>query len=387
MIKLYTFLCIALLTSSLLAQAPQKMSYQAVIRNESNALVPNSSIGVQVSILSGSATGTSVYTERHFPTTNANGLVTIEIGSGLLISGSFATINWSIATYFIKTEIDLNGGANYTITATSQMLSVPYALHAKTAESITGSITETDPVWNAASSNYYSKTNMQTSGASLLHYGNITNRPTTLSGYGITDAVNITTDQTISGIKTFSSLPIFNNGLKFSDNTTLTTGNVGKWTFDGTNNTTQYSVTIPQGGIQIGKVLEIWDYDPNSHILQFEKVGGPFIYGRYLNGSYGNLVIQGMCSPYAGNIHFVTGSSITSDNNPPTERMLIMRNGNVGIGSFDYPVLPSTKLEVRGNVYVNDPTSGIILKSPNGLCWRVTVDNTGNLSRTQITCP
>jgi hypothetical protein len=103
---------LVVLTTSVFAIVPQKMSYQAVVRNSSNALVVNSNIGMQVSILQNSATGTSVYVERQFPTTNANGLVTIEIGSGTLISGSFSTIDWSTGIYFIKTETDLNGGAN-----------------------------------------------------------------------------------------------------------------------------------------------------------------------------------------------------------------------------------------------------------------------------------
>ncbi|MGB0522338.1 MAG: hypothetical protein ACPGJS_05230 [Flammeovirgaceae bacterium] len=59
-------------------------------------------------------------------------------------------------------------------------------------------------------------------------------------------------------------------------------------------------------------------------------------------------------------------------------------NGNVGIGTDD----PKAKLEVAdGDVYVTDPTKGIILKSPNGTCFRVTIDDTGNFVRTQISCP
>jgi hypothetical protein len=130
-----------LISTLVLAQSPEKMNYQAVIRNSSNALVTNTSVGMQISILQGSTSGTSVYTERHFPTTNANGLVSVEIGTGTLVSGSFATIKWANGSYFIKSETDLNGGANYTITGTSQLLSVPYALHAKTAETVGTTVT------------------------------------------------------------------------------------------------------------------------------------------------------------------------------------------------------------------------------------------------------
>jgi uncharacterized protein (TIGR02145 family) len=108
-------------------QAPSKMSYQAVIRNSSNTLVSNQPVGMRISILQGSASGTAVYVETQTPTTSDNGLVSIEIGGGTVVSGTFATINWANGPYFIKTETDANGGSNYSITGTSQLLSVPYA--------------------------------------------------------------------------------------------------------------------------------------------------------------------------------------------------------------------------------------------------------------------
>ena len=137
------------------AQAPQKMSYQAVIRNASNALVTSTAVGMQITILQNT---TPVYTETQTPTTNANGLVSIEIGG---VSG-FSTIDWSAGPYFIKTETDPTGGTTYSITGTSQLLSVPYALHAKTAESITGIVTETDPIFVAWDKDYSDLTNTPT---------------------------------------------------------------------------------------------------------------------------------------------------------------------------------------------------------------------------------
>jgi len=113
------------------AQSPEKMSYQAVVRNSTDNLVPSQLIGMQISILQDSASGTMVYSETQTPTTNANGLVSIEIGGGI----GFDTINWGSGPYFLKTEIDLTGGTNYTITGTSQLLSVPFALFAKTSGS------------------------------------------------------------------------------------------------------------------------------------------------------------------------------------------------------------------------------------------------------------
>ncbi len=148
--KLTTFLSLLLIAVLVTAQVPHRMSYQSVIRDTDNNLVVNQEIGMQISILQGAADGTAVYVERHFPSTNANGLVSLEIGGGTEISGSFEEIDWGTDMYFIKTETDLQGGASYTIAGVSQVLSVPYALHAKTAETATEGLEETDPVFMAS---------------------------------------------------------------------------------------------------------------------------------------------------------------------------------------------------------------------------------------------
>ena len=147
--RLYTLLIAILLTNMVWAQAPEKMSYQAVIRGTDNILYTNQDVGMQIGILQGSASGDLLYLENHTPTTNKNGLISIEIGAGSSVSGSFADIDWSKGPYFILTMTDPTGGTNYSITGTSQLLSVPYALHAQTAENITGEITvtETDPLF------------------------------------------------------------------------------------------------------------------------------------------------------------------------------------------------------------------------------------------------
>lgn len=129
-------LCVAILMNlAMLAQAPNKMSYQAVIRNNSNVLVTNQTVGMRISILQGSANGTAIYVETQTPSTNSNGLISVEIGGGTIVSGIFSTIDWANGPFFIKTETDPLGGTNYNITGTSQFLSVPYALYAETAGS------------------------------------------------------------------------------------------------------------------------------------------------------------------------------------------------------------------------------------------------------------
>ena len=124
-----------LFTTSLFSQLPQKISYQAVIRDNINQLVISTKLGMQISILKGNANGTPVYVETQSPMTNNYGMISLEIGEGLIQTGTFSSIDWGGDQYFIKTEIDFNGGVNYSISGTSQMLSVPYALYAKTSGS------------------------------------------------------------------------------------------------------------------------------------------------------------------------------------------------------------------------------------------------------------
>ena len=132
---IFAIIAAVLITAGAFAQAPEKMSYQAVVRDADNALVINQAVGMQISILQA---GTAVYVETQTPTTNANGMISLEIGAGTIVSGDFTTIDWANGAYFIKTEIDPTSGTTYTITGTSQLISVPYALHANTAETAGG---------------------------------------------------------------------------------------------------------------------------------------------------------------------------------------------------------------------------------------------------------
>ena len=132
--KIYTLVSAVLLSISLWAQAPQKMSYQSVIRGANNTLVIEKTVGVRISILQGNETGSSVYSELHTPTTNSNGLASLSIGGGKNTTGDFAKIDWSKGPYFVKTETDVAGGTNYQLTAVSELMSVPYALYAANSQ-------------------------------------------------------------------------------------------------------------------------------------------------------------------------------------------------------------------------------------------------------------
>lgn len=127
------FLFITALTMHAQESVPLKMSYQAVVRDGTNNLLANKTIGMRISIIRGSANGSLVYSETHLPITNSNGLVSIIIGDGHSTTGAVAMIDWSQGPFFVKTEIDITGGSNYSIASTTQLLSVPFALYAEKA--------------------------------------------------------------------------------------------------------------------------------------------------------------------------------------------------------------------------------------------------------------
>jgi uncharacterized protein (TIGR02145 family) len=134
--------------SCLFSQLPQKMSYQAVIRNNADILVTNTQVGMRVSILQSSADGTVVYSEIQSPVTNMNGMVSIEIGG----EAGFSAIDWLAGPYFIKTEIAIKAPlTNYTINGTSEILSVPYAKVAHTAFTFDKLISRETTVCNESS--------------------------------------------------------------------------------------------------------------------------------------------------------------------------------------------------------------------------------------------
>lgn len=270
------------------------MSYQAVIRNTENNLVTSSLVGMQVSIIQGSSSGNVVYAETHTPTSNANGLISVEIGDGASISGVFSAIEWENGPYFIKTETDPSGGTSYTITGISQLLSVPYALHAKTAESIIGN---DNTLWETSNSDIY-----------------------------------------------------------YLD------GNVGI----GTNNPS------------------VLNYSHPTKVLSFKNpIGTTAIEMLGQRNSDGESI--GWFT-YLNDMNRLVDVVVTRENNGTSGSFRIRtNNGNGGINPNN--MVEQFTITNSGDVYLNDFTNGIIMKSMNGQCWKFTVDNLGNLSSNSIPCP
>lgn len=115
------------------AQVPNAISYQAVVRDNTGTVLPAQNVAFRISILKGSTSGTTVYSETHSATTNDFGLANLQIGLGTIVSGDFSTINWANDSYFVKIELDESGGTNYQLMGASQLMSVPYSQRANTS--------------------------------------------------------------------------------------------------------------------------------------------------------------------------------------------------------------------------------------------------------------
>jgi hypothetical protein len=125
-------LLLSTIASGVFAQAPQKMNYQGVARDNAGNVLANQNIGLRLSILSGSVSGTVEFQETQSATTNNFGLFNIQIGTGTVIS-STGEIGWGNASHYLKVEMDATGGSNYVEMGTSELVSVPYALYAEHA--------------------------------------------------------------------------------------------------------------------------------------------------------------------------------------------------------------------------------------------------------------
>jgi hypothetical protein len=266
----------ALTTTTIWAQSPEQISYQAIIRNNEGVLIQNENAGLKISMLKGSADGDAVYVETHLTTTNNNGLISLSIGLGEVVVGNFTSIDWENGPFFIKTETDPNGGSNYSIVGTTQLLSVPYALYSQKSDT----------------SNYSTNSKQMLTEIKRAYNSEVLNDH---DGFRIFNA-SVETDT----VDNFASLSFI------ARNTWLAKAAIS------------------------GVATDVDEMD----IVFQNEYDAP------------------------GDIH---------------ETFRIKAHG---------------RLEVKkGDVYIENMGSGIITKSPDGNCWRITVSNSGGLETSAITCP
>jgi hypothetical protein len=316
---------------TLFSQAPHSFRYQSVVRNSAGELLPDHQVGLKISILKDSPTGLLVFSETYSLITSAQGLINLSVGTGNPSAGTIENIDWGNGNYFLRIDVDITGGINYEFLGTSQLLSVPYALYAETSGNGGG---QSELYWER---NGYS-----------LYYnmGNVgigTDSP--LSLFNIIGYIERGTERNMIQIHNTSENALSYAGIKL------------------------------KAGYSEGHSV-IQDYSMTY------SASPAYDFAGFLNLSNSNRGVMIHANSATGVIKFYTGHN--ADAGAGYERFRIDGFGNVGIGTQ----APAAKLEiVDGDIYINDIDRGIIMKSPDGQCWRGTLDNSGTLQFNAVACP
>ncbi len=312
--KKCVFLFVAMVSAfGILAQAPNLFNFQSVARNSAGAVIPLQDVGLKVSIIDGSPSGTVEFTETHTAKTNLLGLFSLAIGGGTVAYGSFNNINWSTGSKYLKIELDPTGGANYLVSGTSQLLSVPYALFSGNSSSFWVPTSIKDGIY------YEKQIGIGTSSINKDINGVTGNLYPSLGWTGLHLKGALNALLTIEGKE--------RSRLHFASNRSM----------------------------------------PNSRNYTIE-----------VSNNFG-----------ANNSSYLNIACVNDDLSTKSRGIVLHENGNVGIGGMLYDVpTPKSKLHVTGgDVYIEDVSKGVIMKSPNGKCWRMTIDNSGQTINTPIACP
>ena len=291
-------------------------------------------MGIKISILQNSPTGLVVFSETYHLITNTLGLINLSVGTGVPLFGSIDAINWGVGTYYMRIDVDKDGGSNFEFLGTSQLLSVPYALYAETAGN-GGS--QSELYWNRNGNKlYYNNGNVGVGTDNPLNKLSIVSEEEEWPGRNL-----FTIRNTSTGPKSLAYLKIYTGSEEI--------------------------------GTALGHISKT--YTANASPVDIADYG-------ILASSGKGIIISATGSDLSpGVIKFFNGQT------PDTkfiETMRITQNGNVGIGTTS----PAAKLEIAdGDVYIKDINKGIIMTSPDGQCWRGTINNSGVLEFALVTCP
>jgi hypothetical protein len=358
------------------AQVPQGFSYQAIYRDAQGNAIGNQNVNVVLSILDSFSNGIAVYSETHNTLTNEFGLVVLSVGTGTPIIGNFANVNWSNNDKFLKVEFDGN------LTSTTQLLSVPYAMFAGNGSSwkdtsfvVDGNtfplvlsrkaaIVSTTPFING--------TDIGNGGMELwAPYPAIDFKNEFIRDADMRIAFDSTGVDRIS-ISTYKA----NNQWDLDQFVFTKEGAMG------------VGASNPKEDLEVIGNIRASTVGSNSDYVLIGGNDGAIILQRDNDGAYIDFTkdkadptgLAFRMQSINGGLRFIT---VTNGNNL-AERVSILNGGNFGIGTIN----PKSKFQVTdGDVYIESVNKGVIMKSPNGQCWRMTVSNTGQPIFNSITCP
>jgi hypothetical protein len=419
-ITFYLYVC---LTAH--AQVPQTFNYQGLARDNAGNALSNQNIMLKASILEESSTGIPLYSEMHNINTNAFGLFSLGIGSGSISTGNFSAIRWSTGNKFLKIEIDPTGGNNFTLSNTTQLLSVPYSLNAATVSNESQTLTLNGKNLSISQGNSVDLSPLLPNPyESWSKVGNncILDSLITNVGIGVSSpSAQFHTNGTLrfQGLNTDNNLEkvlvtdtsgnVFTRDFSSFENSQWTNVSGGISYIDGK---VGIGTSTPFVPLNIEGIFSGFDRNPielynkstaqdgicgiglqvNENSVQdrgFLQMVSSNYYPTKLQYLSGRLVLSSVSkngiridagNKNTANIELAVGT----DGSKVLTRMIISNSGNIGIGTTS----PKSMLHVAsGDVYIEDATKGIIMKNSLGQCYRVTIGTTGTLSSTLITCP
>jgi hypothetical protein len=332
-----------------------------------------------ISILRDSPTGTVEYKEKHQTTTNSIGLFNLGIGTGSPQTGSFSTINWAAGKKFAKVELSTDN-VNFSLMGTQQLLSVPYALYSGLP-------------WVTSGSNlYYTKGAAgigTTSPINAALHLNSSNTASTYAHLRITGATP-RIDLDYVGKTRWQLASLDNNHFALENKTASTkplfitnSGRVGL--------STQNPLTglhVNNGGILIssgaaGESDRSIDFSTLHYDSEQYGLLGRFILNKAWTDELWFNAAEMAFHTYENAVPGYPGW-IRYYYNKTNNITINMRSTSIGLGSTD----PKAAIHITsGDVYLEDATKGVIMKSPDGGCWRMTVNNSGSPVFSRITCP
>lgn len=390
---------LAILSGTVCAQAPATFKYQAVICDNNGDLVKEQDVSFRISILQGSETGSSVYQETHSVTTSIYGQASIEIGNGDEKTADLADISWGDDSYFIKIELDLANGTDYIAMGTSQLLSVPMAQYAENAGNMPAYVStlsvNTEENWGGFSAGgQVLLTNGTTSWGTQLVL-----KCSDLEG-GMMYSLNSLGGNADGGQSQGKFVITNDNGAAFTIDSTRNIG-IGTTSPASLLHVADGALKVENGSIQLNTESDGSAINMNGD-LYIDKgtiysdtgmivIGGMGIFGTG-ESTWGTQILLNASSLDGGMAYKLNslggiaeegqGKFIIANDNGAA--FTIDSTRNIGIGTIE----PVSKLQVSdGDIYIDEIGSGVIMKSPNGSCWRMTVSDAGAAEFTAITCP